>query len=265
MIAKLSDKEYFGDKTRVSNSILKILVDKTEAHARWLIENPEPPTPQMELGSLFHMLVLEPEEFVKQVVPCDMASKNSKAFDIFLSEHPGKIVALRKDLELVLKMASSVERDDELMGILQDDNSHKEMVFHWNDSHYNFPCRAKMDLFNREYGLILDLKTTTNACESEFSKSIEFFKIHMQASFYKDAYETLTGEVMDQFMVVACEKDPPYMIAKYFLSSEDLDHGKSLWVSSLGRYKKAVETGVWPGYGIEPTLIQRPYWARNKR
>ena len=61
---KMTDEEYFA-LDRASNSTLGRM-RRSPAHCRHYMDNPPAPSSSMELGTLVHCLVLEPEEFPKR-------------------------------------------------------------------------------------------------------------------------------------------------------------------------------------------------------
>lgn len=58
----IPDQEYFSIKEYVSNSTLGRM-KPSPAHCKEYLDNPPEPTPAMKLGTLFHCLTLEPDQF----------------------------------------------------------------------------------------------------------------------------------------------------------------------------------------------------------
>ena len=62
---EVTDLNYYDDHMYMTNSTLKMFIDKCPRAFQYVLENPIKATAPMKFGSAFHMYVLEGEEFTK--------------------------------------------------------------------------------------------------------------------------------------------------------------------------------------------------------
>ena len=56
-------------------------------------------------------------------------------------------------------------------------------------------------------------------------------------------------------MFIAVEKAPPYLVAVYFVGSEDLNNARQRYRENLLAYKQCKQTGIWNGYSEIVTKV----------
>ncbi len=76
----LTSEEYHSGTAGVSSSPLKKSIEKTPAHLAYAQANPKPQTVNMQLGSVVHCLVLEPETFDAEYLVSDAGKPNEASF-----------------------------------------------------------------------------------------------------------------------------------------------------------------------------------------
>ncbi|WP_050991864.1 PD-(D/E)XK nuclease-like domain-containing protein [Bradyrhizobium yuanmingense] len=134
-------------------------------------------------------------------------------------------------------------------------------------------CRVRPDFWRKD-GIIIDLKTTDDASEEEFARSIAKWRYHVQDSFYRhgiDAALRQGGAFEDfaaprAFVFIAVEKTACVVdgqakgVAVYSLDEESRALGWQQWNEDLARYTKCQNSGEWPGYAINIRQIKLPAW-----
>ncbi|MGG7074364.1 PD-(D/E)XK nuclease-like domain-containing protein [Campylobacter sp. 9BO] len=107
--------------------------------------------------------------------------------------------------------------------------------------------KCKPDFFNESLGLIVDLKTTSDASAVGFAKSVASFNYHIQAAFYTDVMASL-GKEVNKFLFIAVETKAPFMVGFYELDEAALDLGRKRYGELLELYKFCSGNNEWWGY-----------------
>lgn len=261
LIADL-DIEKYHSGPGVSKSLLDALA-KSPAHYRAaLMAEKKEPTPAQRLGTLIHTAIIEPEK-LKVIVGPDL-NKNTNAWKAFVADAAAQgLEVISKEDDAMLKgIAASVAAHPAASWALGP--GYAEHSAYWTDPRTGLLCRCRPDKIRRtEKGVILvDLKSTEDASEYEFSRSIENFRYHVQAAFYTDGIENVIGERVAAFVFVAVEKKPPYAVACYQLADVDVAEGRDQYMTELDLLARCQEANAWPGYSTRIEPITRPSWAR---
>lgn len=119
----------------------------------------------------------------------------------------------------------------------------QSILFNYRD----VDCRCRPDFMNTEHHYIVDVKSTKDASERGFRRSVAQYRYHVQQAFYCTGYQVETGH-WPEFYFLAIDKSAPFLSAIYKLDSEALEHGLMLMERDIGTYIDCMETGRWPGY-----------------
>ena len=227
--------------------MLNHLTGKSPAHLKYILNNPQPATPAMALGSAIHMSVLEPEKFNDNYVVSpkfDRRTKQGKEdYKEFINNNLLKTTISETDFEIIEQITLKLMRDDLIKGLLQ--NGESEKIIAWNNPDYDIKCKGMLDYYRKNDGIIIDLKTTHDSSTRSFINSILKFKYHKQAAFYRDAVGA------DEFYIIAVEKSPPYSFNIFQISDGLLNEGRSLYNKDLEIYKYCLDNDYWPEYGYD--------------
>lgn len=134
-------------------------------------------------------------------------------------------------------------------------------------------CRIRPDKWRKD-GILIDLKSTEDASEEEFARSIAKWAYHVQDDFYlHGGAEALRqcGGFEDfaeprAFVFIAVEKTACVIdgqakgVAVYRLDNESRALGRQQWLADLERYTKCEKSGEWPGYSPTIRQIKLPAW-----
>ena len=240
-------------------------VAKSPAHYMYARTAPKKdPTPAQRFGSLVHTAVLEPHKLSVVVGP-DL-NKNTKEWKAFKAqvEAEGKEIVTQEELDTLEGMKAAVYAHPAAAWLLGP--GYVEHSAYWIDPATGLLCRCRPDKLRRtEKGIVLvDLKTTADASEAEFSRSIENFRYHVQAAFYSDGIEEALGERVSAFAFVAVEKQAPYAVACYQLADVDVEDGREAYQGDLLTLKNCLARNEWPAYSPRIETITRPAWAKRR-
>ena len=116
--------------------------------------------------------------------------------------------------------------------------------------------KFKPDHINEGKKFIVDLKTAKKASKKEFEKAAGEMSYHIQAAFYSDLMEKMSGDNRPYtFFFIAQEKIPPYAFNIFESSAQFISQGRFEYEMLLQLYKYCIDNNTWPGYQI---------WCQNK-
>lgn len=211
------------------------------------------PTKAMEIGTAVHTLVLEPEKFDGLIV----VGKRVKA-EMDAARASGKIVLTEEDRQMVCDMADSIHCHKMASALLGGKGIAEDSF--WWDHELGVLCKCRPD-YLREDMYIVDVKTTEDASLDGFARSAEKYRYHVQAAFYTQGVEAITGERVKGFAFIAVEKTAPYAVACYLMDGDAIQAGHLEVERCLSIYRRCEEVGEWPGYSDELIPLSRPRWA----
>tara|TARA_Y100000034_G_scaffold56152_1_gene68843 strand:+ start:1920 stop:2711 length:792 start_codon:yes stop_codon:yes gene_type:complete len=251
----LSAAGYFARPEVSRSELVRIL----QAPARVAYEkaNPRPPTPAMVFGSMVHSVVLTPDEFDNEFLVSPELSRRTKNWkaDAEEAEKQGLTAVLLGDAAKARDCAKSAAA---AFPSLLDACKHEVAIF-GTHIETGIGCKARLDLLADTY--CGDLKTTKDANEEAFGKSVGNFRYDIQDAFYGDLAGSLRG-VEHLPMVFACiETEPPYLTAEWDLSEEWIENGRAGYEEALRLYAKYEAEGYPKTLG-KGTLEPRPWQVR---
>ena len=271
--------EEYRDWPGASQSRLKVIRDKSPAHLRYMMENPQPSTKAQKLGAAIHTAVLEPEVFHARyavIGRCEGEKKDgdrcANSGSVLTADgrslcgvHAGgaeiddeRVILPRSKYEQSQAIYKSVRAHPFARTLL---GGHAERSAVWEDPETGVLCKGRFDDIAPEgVGALVDLKTTTDASPRAFERAIYKFGYYMQAAFYLTGAQAL-GEPVEDFAIIAVEKDPPYAVAVYRIRADALGAGRDELKPLLARYAECVRDDHWPAYPREVRDIALPPWA----
>lgn len=227
------------------------------------------PTPSMRLGSAVHALVLEgPDAYAGKIAveperwptkaECGVSIEQQKLD--FATANESRTIITAEQHALATAMRDAVHAHPAAKLLLS--NGTPEVGLMFDHPLTGSPAKALLDWDSVQHnGLIVDLKTASDASEAEFAKSAVNFWYHVQAAWYQDAYHAATGENPKGFVFIVVENTAPHLVAVYFATEEMVQLGRRTYEPVLRLYEECRQTGVWPGYGDQIKPLTLPAWA----
>lgn len=278
----ITNEEYHAGPGE-SKSLLD-LVRRSPAHYAARMEpandNERAPTPAQMIGTAFHALLLEPEDFAASYVVApkfDRRTKEGKAgAEAFEAQHAGKQLLTQDQWDQLHRMRDAVMAHPAANALLTGAPGVAERSVYWRDPVTGLLCRCRPD-FWREDGILVDVKTTEDASAEAFARSIAGWRYHVQHPFYLDGINTMRDQARvdvaqaKAFVFLAVEKSARVVngvalgVAVYVLDNESVELGRVEARQDLERIAECKRTGVWPGYGdkIQPLSLPRWKLAQN--
>lgn len=236
-------------------------LERSPGHYRYWVDNPPDSTPAMIKGNAFHTATLEPEKFEERFAVWSGA-KRGKAWDAFCEAHHDKHIISEEDAADVRAMAQAVWNHPSASTLLNNSGLIEPSFF---IEILGVPCKIRPDFYiSTAGGIIVDLKSATNASLEAFSRAIYIYRYHVQAAFYVDGVIAAGQATNPRFIFIAVEKDPPYAVACYRAPLDMLDIGRRAYQRNLATYKLCAELSHWPLYSEYINNISLPGWATRK-
>lgn len=234
---------------------------KSAAHYMTAVTTTRPQTEAMRWGSIVHLALLQPEEFERRVVielPCDKRTTAGKAqyAEFKASLALDSIVITHDERMILLDMRYSYAQYTTYK------EGFAEAVFERAGMAelFGVSCKIKPDIFLTDSNKIYDLKTTEDASEQAFTRTIFSYQYHIQAAFYALVAEEITGFPVEFFSFIAIEKKAPYAVREFVLSKSTLDYAKVIVRRKLSLFHSCKLMDLWDGYSKTPVSVEIPRW-----
>lgn len=251
--------DYHAVEALSSSGIRKLL--QSPLHYRLYRDRPSEPTAAMLFGTAVHCGVLEPDTFADRVVCAPDVNKRTNAgrdlLAAFERDNAGRVILSPDDYARACTTVAAVRAHAAARKLL--DGAEVEKSIFWIDGGYKVPCKARFDAW--QGGIVVDLKTTTDASPDEFAKSIANFYYHAQAAMYCSGAEHALNRSPDAFVFVVVESLPPHAVACYQLPNAAILAGMHLVNRAQARYAEVLASGQWTGYPETIEVIQLPRYA----
>lgn len=244
----MTEKEYRLHPA-ISRSELAKMSESPEKF-KYYREHPEPATPALLFGQLFHAMALQPETVDKDFAVAPIVDRQAKAGEealaAFETETDGKTIVTAEKYEQAKEMTEALYRNSYAKKLLQGE---KETPFFWTDDLTGEECKCRTDCLTETAKnlVIVDLKTTNNAETEAFTRSMIKYQYDLQVAMYSEGVKANTGR-QPIFVFIAIEKKPPYAVN--ILQCDELIYrrGYDLFREYIGMYHECKETGEYWGY-----------------
>lgn len=264
LIRNLPDKDYHAHPAISKSGLAEF--QRSPAHYRHWRDNDKPDTDALRLGRAFHTMLLEPDTFDARVYVWAGSERKTKA-----GKQAYKDAVAAAGTRLMLKKTEH----DNLKAIAESISSHVsarvilsgrgdvEATLLWTDEETGVECRARPDWL-RSDGVLVDLKTTTDARVHKFQQDAYKYLYHWQAAMYCDGYEAVTGQKAQGFFFVAAEKEAPHGVSVMQADEGFIALGRQQYREALARFAEQQKKNHWPKYEDALLQISLPAWVERK-
>lgn len=217
---------------------------------KYYMDHPEPPTPALIFGQVFHKLALEPDDFFTEfsVAPnIDRRTKDGKAaWAEFIASSDSKTVIDADSYQKAKDMVNALYSVPMVEKLL---NGHHELPLFWTDDLTGEDCKCRLDCLTevKNQPIIVDLKTTADASTDGFMRSAIKYGYDFQAAMYSEGYKQNFGKT-PLFVFIAIEKDPPYSVNILQADEAFIQHGYDVFRELIGTYHDCRQSDNWWGY-----------------
>lgn len=232
------------------------LMARSPAHFRY--QAAKEPTRNMTIGTATHMAILEPDRFAAEFVTLpDGVDRRSSAYKEAAAARGADNVLTRSEADRIDGMAAAVRANKWAVELLA--AGRPEVSVFADDPVTGVRCKVRPD-FLTAGGVIVDLKTTADASDEGFGKSVANYRYHVQAAYYADVYRWATGEGAPPFRFLVVESDLPHGCTIMTLPDDVTEYGRRLYRRDLNLYAACLENNEWPGIPGIPHTLPLPPW-----
>ena len=227
-------------------------------------------TVAMNVGSLFHDLVMFGEDFVsKHYLKEPKVNKRTNNGKEELSQFyamvaENQVVIPDDDWDLVRYMRDSVARNDLARELLE----HSATCF--EHSHFytkqvetdagiqTVKMRVRPDIKNREFSAIVDLKSI--AMNLRWDDAVMNHGYDLQSVMYPDGVSESEGWMPENFWFFVTEKTTENPVTEVFSLDEwHKERGWEQYRKGMKRFAELNQSGDW----FMPSVTKRPKWAKD--
>jgi len=254
-----------------SHSQLKKM-NRSPKHFKYDLDNPKPPTNEMDLGTGGHWAILEPDTFGERVIalPPDFNAKkpaDREMRDELRQESPEKLVLTVEEIKHCWGMAKEVKEhlrtaDSAILkDLLKEGVAERSYFTHILD----LPVKSRPDWQPTNLPLIMDLKTTKqDARRAAFERQITNLFYHQSAAMMHDVVAKVENEAQYDFFWMVVEQTPPYGVCIHQADPESLTIGQTKYIYCIQRLQQCLETNKWPGYDHHIATVGLTGWAKKQ-
>jgi hypothetical protein len=239
-----TNSEYHGDKTWLSSSQLKLLLDSKEEFYKQVFEGQgkKMEGPHLDEGSYTHSLILEPHTIPDEYALWDGWRKQGAEWKEFKKLHEGS--------GKILLSKPQAKRCESFFKAYMDNPAAVELVDKGEAEHsicaelMEVQVKKRSDWINIEDGYIADVKTSAHPVDIDsFKQTISKYKYDLSASLYCMIAEEFYGKPFDFYFICISKSELDCQVFK--VSRESMDRGKLAVIKALKSYKKCMDTGIW--------------------
>ena len=258
----VSDEAYFSAKA-VNHSTLKT-IEQSPAHYKIALKKGGRDSDAKRLGALAHMMLFQPGRVETATIgpPINARTGNpygsdTKAWDEYVAQHPGKLIVSQEEVQDATRAVQAIREHPE-MSVIMCNAVENELVLVWEECDLMF--KAKVDALATP--IMGDLKTTKNADERAFARSIVDLWYHTQGALYLRGARCL-GIDVEHFVIGALENET-YLPVCYELDEHFLLIANTKIQEWIDKLRKCTETNHWPAYPTGVNSISPPHWLMSQ-
>jgi hypothetical protein len=270
---ELTDEQYHRDPVKggslSSTGARTLLPPSCPARFRWQRDHGRPDTGAFDLGRAAHRDVLGAGGDTIVITGTGKDPNAWRTADdlaaVKAARAAGQTPIRPRDLVVVKAMAQAL-REHPVAGPLLARPGLAEQSFIARDPESGVMCRARVDwmpaVADDARVIVVDYKTTTSAQPAAFARSMADFGYHQQGPFYTDVITWLGDDHGTEplFVLVAQEKEPPYLVTVATPTSRAIEWGRVLNRKARDVYRECVEANHWPGYSAAIEQLDLPGW-----
>lgn len=255
----LSNEDYHNHSAISHSAIMTFRRNPHEYYAKYILRQREQ-TRAMEIGTLVHSAILEPDEYKKLYVIMPEFDKRTtqgkKDYIAFTQEKEGKIFIKEDEKNMIDVMVKYFSGSNFLQTALNSKNIEHSIFFEQD----NIQCKTRPDFYtNNGSKIAFDIKTTSSSKKRDFSKSIYEYGYDIQAAMALKGLRA-NGIEADNFIIVAFEKTTPYVMSSWILKEEALERGEHIFKETIKQINEYHEQNLWE----IPNEIDLPNWAYDE-
>lgn len=270
MVKNLTNEAYHSITTHISKSGLDKIRKAPALYYEHCL-NPKgsreglKPKKHFLVGTIAHSVVLEPEKLaaeyliepvaapkrptaaqIKATSPSPAAIKSIDFWERFDQRAAGRKIIPREEYETAQRMREALMQHPAAAYLLEAGGVAEESIF-FEEQTTKTKGRIRPDFRSTKFNWLIDYKTAQDASPEAFKKSVTQYRYHVQGAWYTDG-AIASGLNVDGFAFIVQEKAPPYLVAVYYLGSEEYEIGRAEYLEDCETYQRCLQSGNWHGY-----------------
>ena len=245
----------------LNQTVAKIILSQSAAHARLVHPRLTPPTPTVErdIGSCYHYLMLGRGREPEVILYDDWRTKDAKASreNAIAS---GRLPILGRHYETALEMSDSARPQLADRGITLGANSEVVAVARYGDTW----LRTMIDNLSANRRIPIDFKTTArNASEERLAVMMYSDGWAVQAAFQERVLDLIdpNNAGRRRHLFVVQENYEPFALNAVELPEVAMTAGRALVAHAERVWAEAMASGRWPAYPPKILRPDYPAWA----
>lgn len=221
----------------------------------------------MDFGTLAHTLFLEPDQFSNEFVIAPTFNRRTNAGKAeaaaWEQANQDKTLVTEEQVRGAERIVKNLQTLS-MYGVMQNNYGMAEASFFFTDPIFGLKLRVRPDwhivpcsAFSN--GLILDLKTTSDARAIAFQKQCGNFAYDLSAAMYREGFQQVYGtEDKPDFIFLVAENTAPFNVKQYKASNLFLSVGEQRYYRSKELLAESLLLQEWDGYSKELEEINLP-------
>lgn len=225
-------------------------------------DNPSSASPAMEMGTLVHRMILEPELVGNIAVwGAEQGQKvrNGKAWNEFRELHKDEIILTVAERDEALGMANAALNNAPIFKYARAEGPTEVSLF-WRHPHTRRRYKARLDKIIPATHTIFDLKTTRDCHSHKFGAQAYSLGYHLKMALYWQGYRELTG-VEPNIRIGAVDSKAPHESAVYRMTKDVILQGVEELDILVAKLDECEAKNYWPAEYAEESDLLLPTWA----
>ncbi|TIX28801.1 PD-(D/E)XK nuclease-like domain-containing protein [Mesorhizobium sp.] len=225
------------------------------------------------LGRAAHFLLLGESDFANFFVIRPTEAPDGRAWNgnnasckQWLAERAleGLTVLKPEQLEYIKGMSKTLAAEPPVQdGIL---NGMVELSLFWQDPETGIWLKSRPDAVPNDSDAA-DLKCVSDITDDGISRALGERGYHQQAALVNEAMNVVLRRQMENFFLIYVEQKRPHCVRIDTVDPKEIDAGTAENHAALRLFKKALDTGYWPGpknLSGDGGFVRRTPWSRTQ-
>ena len=289
IVESMSNAEYHAHPAYSSSQLKDLLRSAAHFYSNTIAKEVEKTSSKsMDFGTLAHTLFLEPEQFTNEfmVLPADAPKRptetqlNAKKpsdktvaaiewWENFDATNQGKILITEEQLAGANRIVENL-KSLSMYKVMQNNYGMPEASFFYTDPAFDLQLRVRPDWHippckQFPNGLILDLKTTTDARPQTFSTTCGKLCYDLSAAMYREGFQQVyQTEYKPDFIYLVAENTVPFNVKQYKASDYFIACGENRYNRAKELLAESILVNEWGGYNLELEEINLPSYLSKE-
>lgn len=203
---------------------------------------------KFSIGTVTHIIHLEPELFDQKVLVVDAAdwrTKDAKAARLDAKKN-GMTAVLTHQMDAIREARDAFHANEFTRHAWT--NGKTEQSLFWLHPMLKIWCRARPDFISNALTHMNDHKATADANPEGFGRHADNMKYYRRAAWYLEGAEIVFGKRFGHYWFINQETKAPYLTSVVELDESALEAGRLENERAARIFVRCLERDEWPGY-----------------